>query len=186
MVYFNTSTRSEPDPLPGNLFNTRPDPILKNPTRWALSGWLLELMTELTNKQKWTFKFPQPDLERRHSNEQVLFYTFFGEVFPLLWNLNLLRYINWEKARKPLSDGRKWADFLPCYHVTDLISEQVSLFRLGHQKCPFWEWEKATFTAFPHFRKGTSGARNENPVPVLKSGLWHGNMVRNLFTFGHW
>ena len=58
--------------------------------------------------------------------------------------------IKWEKVRKPLSNDRKWAAFLPCYHVTDLISEQVSDFRFGHQKCPFWEWEKATFTAFPH------------------------------------
>ena len=57
--------------------------------------------------------------------------------------------------RKPLSNGRKWADYLPRYHVTDLISEQVSDFRSGHQKSPFWEWEKATFTAFPHFRKGS-------------------------------
>ena len=32
----------------------------------------------------------------------------------------------------------------------------VSHFRSGHQKCPFWEWEKATFTSFPHFRKSPS------------------------------
>ena len=31
--------------------------------------------------------------------------------------------------------------------------------------------KKATFTAFPHFKKGTSGARNENLKPVLKSIL---------------
>ena len=37
IVYFDTPTRPEPDPLPGILSNTRPDPILKNPTRWALS-----------------------------------------------------------------------------------------------------------------------------------------------------
>ena len=36
LVYFNTPTRPEPDPLPGIFSNTRPDPILKNPTRWAL------------------------------------------------------------------------------------------------------------------------------------------------------
>ena len=39
-VYFNTPTRPEPDPLPGIFSNTRPDPILKNPTRWALLGRL--------------------------------------------------------------------------------------------------------------------------------------------------
>ena len=49
----------------------------------------------------------------------------------------------------------------------------------------FWEWEKATFTAFPHFRQGTSGARSENLRPVLKSGLWRGNVVSNLLTSGH-
>ena len=38
IIYFNTPTRPEPDPLPGIFSNTRPDPILKNPTRWALVG----------------------------------------------------------------------------------------------------------------------------------------------------
>ena len=37
IVFFDTPTRPEPDPLPGILSNTRPNPILKNPTRWALS-----------------------------------------------------------------------------------------------------------------------------------------------------
>ena len=36
IVYFNTPTRPEPDPLPGIFSNTQPDPILKNPTQWAL------------------------------------------------------------------------------------------------------------------------------------------------------
>ena len=36
IVFFDTPTRPEPDPLPGILSNTRPDLILKNPTRWAL------------------------------------------------------------------------------------------------------------------------------------------------------
>ena len=44
----------------------------------------------------------------------------------------------WEKARKPLSNGEKWADYLLRYHVTDQISEQVSDFRFG----PFLNWEK--------------------------------------------
>ena len=37
IVFFDAPTQPEPDPLPGILSNTRPDPILKNPTRWALS-----------------------------------------------------------------------------------------------------------------------------------------------------
>ena len=36
IIFFDTPTRPEPDPLPGILSNTRPDPILKNPTCWAL------------------------------------------------------------------------------------------------------------------------------------------------------
>ena len=36
IIYFNTPTRPEPDPLPGIFSDTRPDPILKNPTCWAL------------------------------------------------------------------------------------------------------------------------------------------------------
>ena len=35
IVFFDTPTR--PDPLPSILSNTQPDPILKNPTRWALA-----------------------------------------------------------------------------------------------------------------------------------------------------
>ena len=70
--------------------------------------------------------------------------------------------------------------------VAELISEQVSDFCFGHQKCPFWEWEKATFTAFPHFRKVTSGAPNKNLRPVLKFRLWRGYVVRNSLTFGYW
>ena len=38
IVFFDTPTRPELNPLPGILSNTRPDPILKNPTRWALAG----------------------------------------------------------------------------------------------------------------------------------------------------
>ena len=36
IVYFHTPIQPEPDPLPGILSNTRPDPMLKNPNRWAL------------------------------------------------------------------------------------------------------------------------------------------------------
>ena len=37
MVYFNTPTQPKPDPLPGIFPHTRPDPVLENPTCWALS-----------------------------------------------------------------------------------------------------------------------------------------------------
>ena len=43
IVFFDTPTRPEPDPLPGILSTTRPDPILKNPTRWALDGTVRNL-----------------------------------------------------------------------------------------------------------------------------------------------
>ena len=36
MEYFDTPTPPQPDPLPGILSNTGPDPILKKPTRWPL------------------------------------------------------------------------------------------------------------------------------------------------------
>ena len=121
-------------------------------------------------------KIPQPDSGRRHSPD---FRTVFGIMIGPFssceigktWGLQNEKkpYVKWEKARKPLSNGRKWADYLPRYHVTELISEQVSDFSFGHQKCLFWEWEKATFTAFPHFRKGTSGAWNKNLRPLLKT-----------------
>ena len=112
------------------------------------------------NNKNWNFQFPQPDYQPRHSPD---FRTLFGIMIGPFssceigktWGLQNEKkpYVKWEKARKPLSNGRKWANYLPRYHVTELISEQVSDFSFGHQKCPFWEWEKATFTAFPHFRK---------------------------------
>ena len=45
---------------------------------------------------------------------------------------------------------------------------------------------KSHFHCFSSFQKRHSGAQNENLRPVLKSGLWRGNVVRNLLTFGHW
>ena len=60
------------------------------------------------NKQKNNqFQYTQPVLEPRHSNELVSFYTFFGEVLPLLRNLNFLRYIKWEKALSKMRKGEK-------------------------------------------------------------------------------
>ena len=47
IVYFDTPTRPEPDPIPGILSHTRPDPILKNPTRWALL-WTMVLEMAFT------------------------------------------------------------------------------------------------------------------------------------------
>ena len=60
-----------------------------------------------TNKQNWKFQFLQSDLEPRQSNDRVLFYTFCGEVLPLLWNLNFLRYIKWEKALYKMRKSKK-------------------------------------------------------------------------------
>ena len=47
IVSFDTSTRPKPDLLPGILSNTRPDPILKNPTRWALLGVIYLIQKDL-------------------------------------------------------------------------------------------------------------------------------------------
>ena len=33
---YNSTPLLQPDPLPGIFSNTQPDPILKNPTQWAL------------------------------------------------------------------------------------------------------------------------------------------------------
>ena len=62
-------------------------------------------------------------------------------IFSGTWNEKKL-YIKWEKARKPLYNVQKWADHLLRYHVTDLIPEQASDFRLGHWKCLFWSEER--------------------------------------------
>ena len=53
------------------------------------------------------------------------------------------------KMKKTLSNGWKWADYLPCYHVTDLISEHVSDFSFGRQKYP----EKSHFHCFFSLQK---------------------------------
>ena len=51
----------------------------------------------------------------------------------------------------------------------------VSDFCFGHRKCPFWEWEKATFAAFTHFRKVVQS--------WFKKLFWNRdcNVVSNLF-----
>ena len=43
--------------------------------RWGTNNQV----NKQTNKN-WKFQYPQPDLESRQNNEQILFYTFFGEV----------------------------------------------------------------------------------------------------------
>ena len=73
--------------------------------------------------------------------------------------------------------------FNPCTNEPRIQDPRI---KDPQEKCPFWEWEKATFTAFPHFRKVTSGARNKNLRPVLISALWRGNVVSNLLTFSYW
>ena len=50
----------------------------------------------------------------------------------------------------------------------------------------FWSEEKQWKWHFLTLKTGSSGAQNENLRPVLKSGLWHGKLVSNLLTFGHW
>ena len=119
-----------------------------------------------TNKN-WKFQFPQPDYQPRHSSD---FRTVFGIMIGPFssceigktWGLQNEKkpYIKWEKARKPLSNGRKWANFLPRNHVTDGISEQVSDFCFGHRKWLFWSEEKQWKWLFLTLKTGTSGARN--------------------------
>ena len=53
------------------------------------------------------------------------------------------------------------------YHVTDLISEQVSDFCFGHRKCLFRSEEKQLKWLFLTLKTGTFGARNENLTPLL-------------------
>ena len=67
-----------------------------------------------------------------------------------------------------------------------VLSEQVSDFRFGHPKRLFWSEEKQWTGLFLTLKTGTSGARNENLRPVLKSGLWLVIVVSNLLTFDHW
>ena len=96
-----------------------------------------------TNKN-WKFQFPQPDYRPRHSPD---FRTVFGIMIGPFssceigktWGLQNEKkpYVKWEKARKPLSNGRKWANYLPRYHVTNLISEQISDFCLYLTFCQF-------------------------------------------------
>ena len=57
---------------------------------------------------------------------------------------------------------------LPRYHITDLISEQVSDFCFGHRKWLFLSEEKQWKWLFLTLKTGTSGARTENMRPVPK------------------
>ena len=58
ILFFNTPTRPEPDPLPSIFSYTRPDPILKNPTRWALPSVphatpLMPGLNIISDKEAW-------------------------------------------------------------------------------------------------------------------------------------
>ena len=74
------------------------------------------------NKQKnksWKFQYPQPDLEPRHSNEQVLYYTFCGEV---LSSFAKLEFSQVRKMRKsPIQSEKKWENHFPMVE-----SEQIA------------------------------------------------------------
>ena len=134
-------------------------------------------------------QFPQADYVPRNSLD---FRTVFGIMIGPFFSCEIGKtwgtendkkpYVKWEKARKPLSNGRKWANYLPRYHVTELISEQVSDFCFGHRKWLFWSEEKQWKWLFLTLKTGTSGARNKNLRPVLISALWRGNVVSNLLT----
>ena len=118
-----------------------------------------------TNKQtnkNWIFQFPQPDLEQlRHSNEQVLFYTFCGEVLPLLRKCNFLTYKKWEKAlykmRKSEKTTFQWPKVsrllttLP-RHRADIRTGLRFLFRAP--EVTFLKWGKAVKVAFSHSQNG--------------------------------
>ena len=87
--------------------------------------------------------------------------------------MNFVRKIKWGKALYKLRKGEK----------TTFESKQIT-YHVATSQTRF-ESEKANFTTFPPFRKGTSGARKENLRPVLKPGLWRCNMLSNLLTLGH-
>ena len=63
-VYFDTPTRPEPNPLP--IFFPIPDPILKNPTRWALDVTKL-VICEPSEQGIANPKFPSPDYNVKSS-----------------------------------------------------------------------------------------------------------------------
>ena len=74
IVYFDTPTRPEPNPLPGILFNTRPDPILKNPTRWALGIPTIHRAALTVKKEN------QGNLEKKKKTSGCDFYINYPQV----------------------------------------------------------------------------------------------------------
>ena len=53
IVYFNTTTQPKPDLLPGISSYNRPDPILKNPTRWALQPAHIGIFNSFLQLLRW-------------------------------------------------------------------------------------------------------------------------------------
>ena len=104
-----------------------------------------------TNKQTKIeiFNFHNQILTDITAMNKFLFYTFCGEVLPLLRNLSFLRYIKCEKAlykmRKIEKTTFHWLKvsrlltMLSCHRP---VSEQLSYHRFVHQRCLFWNEEK--------------------------------------------
>ena len=90
-------------------------------------------------------------------------------------NMTFIFYINW------IPRICIWNGFFNWFQ-----SSRSQIFVLGTRSAHFESEKKLLSLPFFYFRKGTSGTRNENLRPVLKSGLWRCNVESNLLTFGYW
>ena len=98
-------------------------------------------------------------------------------------NVSSLLCKDWKDIRCPPTYHSKWQCELFSHHRWQQNTTAGTRVRkpkgIGADSCKGmlninWRWQQNV--AF----------KNENLRPVLKFGLWRGNMVSNLLTFGHW
>ena len=87
--------------------------------------------------------------------------SFYHEALPLLWNLNILRYIKWGKAHLLNTEGEKdtfqWPKVFLCIFFNNRgVYKWSQIFVFSTRSARFESEKKATSTAFAHFWKSSS------------------------------
>ena len=146
-----------------------------------------------TNKQKLKFSISTTRLPTTSQSWlQNSFWNHDCTIF-LLQSWQNVRYIKWEKALCKIRKSEKTTFQSPkVSRLLTTLPRHRADFRTGLRfsfqapEVTFLKWGKAVKVAFSHSQNGHFWCRNENLRPVLKSGLWFGNVVSNMLTFGHW
>ena len=135
IVYFNTPTRPEPNLLPVILSNTWPDPILKNPTRWALPtvARVLNLRPQMGASVDWFWSCAKGE------NYGGYFWLHYG--IPLHEDMDsspiLCRFIkHWKLSQRARIDWWRFASRIVPDNEGKIVSELNFRFDSCPPQCP--------------------------------------------------